>query len=596
MILVLGSGVAGLACALAAVRAGAEAMLVTPGAFDSETRRASAAAGGNTALAQGGIAASIGEADTPEQHAADTVAAGAGLVDAVAARCLTSDGAAAVRSLLTGGFPVDRDAGGAPMLGLEAAHGRRRIVHAGEDRTGAALHAYLSEQVLRLAAEGRLRIVANTRAVSLLGDPSAASGAVLRDEQGRLSAVRAEAVVIATGGFAALYPDSSNHAGARGEGIVLAARLGAVLADLEFVQFHPTVLAGTGLLISEAVRGAGAVLRDGSGARFMLDAHQAAELAPRDVVSLAMHRIMRERGESTVWLDATEVAAEQGSERFIRRFPALTAATRGHGYDWTREAVPVAPAAHYTMGGIVTDLDGRTSVTGLFAAGEAASTGVHGANRLASNSLLEGLVFGSRAGRAAAAYARRPEEGAEHWRKGRTDAASLIARASTIPGHELPVAHDASTARFSHEAAAAASAGADASSDAVDTIDPTEELAMRAEFARGIGIERDADGLRSVRSLAESRPGMAAELIRMVAVAAEARTESRGAHQRSDQPRTDARQAVRRSWRLAGAASSPSGEAADPGARGGGLVPAGAEERPGATAPQAHDGRRMPIC
>ncbi|MGD9607577.1 MAG: FAD-binding protein, partial [Leucobacter sp.] len=291
MILILGSGVAGLACALAVAEAGGHAAIVTPGALSTvegagavESAGAvrgidAVLAGGNTAMAQGGIAAAVGPDDTAALHAGDTVAAGVGLVDAEAAAVLTSEGAAAVRALISAGFPADRTADGTLALGLEAAHSRSRIVHAGEDHTGAVLHEYLTSRVLgfvgaeRIGAEhigaGRIELIERTTAVSLLNDSGAVAGAVLRDADGRLSAVRSEAVVVATGGYAGLFQRTSGHPGARGEGVVLAARAGALFADLEFVQFHPTALVGTGFLVSEAVRGAGAVLRDGSGERFM---------------------------------------------------------------------------------------------------------------------------------------------------------------------------------------------------------------------------------------------------------------------------------------------------------------------------------------
>lgn len=532
MIIVLGTGVAGLAAALAAAEAGAEATLVTPGEFAvgaapssagaSEDRTARiAVAGGSTAMAQGGIAAAIGADDNPALHAADTVVAGAGLVDAEAVRMLTERGAEAVRALIADGFPVDRRPDGSPALGLEAAHGRARIVHAGEDRTGAALHAHLAERARALIATGRLRLLEGASAVSLLTDAGAASGVVLSNAAGRLSVLRADAVVLATGGYAGLYPRSSGLSSARGEGIVLAARAGALVADLEFVQFHPTVLAGTGFLVSEAVRGAGAVLRDGAGRRFMVDADPAAELAPRDVVARTVHRVLRERGEEAVWLDATGIEREGGPGTLARRFPRITAAAAAQGYAWEREPIPVSPAAHYTMGGVATDLDGRTTLPGLFAAGETASTGVHGANRLASNSLLEGLVFGARAGLAAA--------GGSPWEF----------RGGALPALVADARESSSAAR---PAAPLASVDDDAGDDA-----------LRAAAAAGLGIERDAEGIAAVSALCAGsvRDGASsalADLASLVAEAALARTESRGAHQRSDHPGTDPAQARRQAW------------------------------------------------
>ncbi|XPP26163.1 MAG: FAD-binding protein [Leucobacter sp.] len=610
MILILGTGVAGLACALAAVEAGAEVTLVTPGALGGADGGvdvgAVALTGGSTAMAQGGIAAAVGAGDGPALHAADTVAAGAGLVDAEAARVLTEEGADAVRALIAAGFAVDRGAGGAPALGLEAAHSRARIVHAGEDRTGAALHACLLARVRALAAGDRLRIIERATAVSLLSAAGAVDGAVLSDAAGRLSVARASAVVLATGGYAGLYPRSSGLSSATGEGIVLAARAGALVADLEFVQFHPTVLAGTGFLVSEAVRGAGAVLRDGSGRRFMQEVDPAAELAPRDVVSRTVHRVLRERGEDAVWLDATGIEREGGAGTLARRFPRITAAAAGRGYDWTREPIPVSPAAHYTMGGVATDLDGRSSVPGLFAAGETASTGVHGANRLASNSLLEGLVFGARAGRAAAAFARaglsvpalsgaalsggalsRPAYAAlsrredtqaanghatgsvsdvlsplayplGEWELTGRAMAELAAGARELPGSPRP--SDAGKAGLSREQGGngrvanegvgdeRAANGRAANERSARERAADADAAVRRAAEAGLGIERDAEGLRRVAEICAETPGSLAELAAMVAAAATARTESRGAHQRADHPERDPEQSRRQAW------------------------------------------------
>lgn len=533
MIAIIGTGVAGLACAIAAVQAGAEVTLVTPGALGGTDLEAAALAGGSTAMAQGGIAAAIGRDDTPACHAADTVAAGAGLVDAEAARTLTEQGAQAVREMIAQGFAVDRGADGVPMLGLEAAHSRARIVHAGEDRTGSGLYDYLAAQVRALADTARLRVVEHATAVSLLSDGGRIDGVVLSDRTNRLSVVRASAVVLATGGYAGLYPRSSGLSSATGEGVVLAARAGALVADLEFVQFHPTVLAGTGFLVSEAVRGAGAVLRDGAGHRFMVDASPAAELAPRDVVARTIHRVLRERGEDAVWLDATGIEREQGAGALARRFPRITAAAAERGFDWGREPIPVSPAAHYTMGGIATDLDGRSNVPGLFAAGEVASTGVHGANRLASNSLLEGLVFGGRAGRAAAAFvgaagAAADRGAATKWGFVGGAMARLAdeARALSITPAQLPAPPQPGKRP----------AGLDV------------DAAVRAAVAAGLGIERDAVGLRDAATICQDYPGSLAELAQMALTAAAARTESRGAHQRSDHPQSDPEQQRRQAW------------------------------------------------
>lgn len=530
-LLVIGAGVAGISCALAAARAGNHVVLVTPGllggsatgtegsevsglATSAELR---ALAGGNTALAQGGIAAAIGASDSAAEHCVDTLAAGAGLVDPAAAGVLAAEGVDAVRALLAGGFEVDRDASGAPSLGLEAAHRRSRIVHAGGDRTGAALHAFLISEVRREVSDGRVLLLETRTAESLVSESGVVTGARLRRIDGTVETRRADAVVLATGGYAGLYPRTSNHSGAKGEGIVLAAQVGATVADLEFVQFHPTVLAGTGELISEAVRGDGAVLRDGAGHRFMVDRHSMAELAPRDVVSREIHRVLRERGEESVWLDATGIEREHGAGSLARHFPGISAAVARQGLDWTREPIPVSPAAHYSMGGVVSDLDGRSSVPGLYVVGEVAATGVHGANRLASNSLLEGLVFGARAGRAV------NRDRAQDWRLNGDTARSLTetASVSAIPG---------------------------VLSDGASQLGSSEQEVSVA-LAAGLGIERDAEGLSAAGRVFAAHSGPAAILASMIQVAATTRTESRGAHQRRDFPNVDPEQATRRAFR-----------------------------------------------
>lgn len=567
MILVVGAGVAGISCAIQAAQAGADVVLVTPGSLLLEQLEISATtlSGGNTALAQGGIAAAIGATDSVAAHTTDTVVAGAGLVDRVAAEQLTQRGAAAVRALIAGGFGVDRDVRGEVTFGLEAAHDRPRIVHAGEDRTGAALHVFLRASLAEARLSGRIEVAEHTSVVELLEDTGRVTGAVLRNASGELSAVLADAVVLATGGYAALYPSTSNHSGARGEGVVLASRVGAVVADLEFVQFHPTVLAGTGLLISEALRGAGAVLRGESGERFMLSAHEAAELAPRDVVARTVHREMRRASAAQVWLDATGIERAEGAGTLARRFPAIDSAIRAHGIDWSKDPVPVAPAAHYSMGGLVTDLDGRTSVPGLFAAGEVAATGVHGANRLASNSLLEGLVFGPLAGAAAVRYA---AAGASRWELRGAGAAQLIAEATAFSvGSESSATRieklegnavtDLDLAKELEELAARGSTSSAAlSSEEMQTNTPGAEwlrLAASddeivATVGAHLGIERDAHGIAEVAKCAAGAEGPVASLAAMIAESAIQRTESRGAHQRSDFPGTDASQCRRRAW------------------------------------------------
>lgn len=505
MILVIGSGVAGLSCALALTRAGAEVTLVTAGRLSP----ADPFGGGSTALAQGGVAAAIAPGDTPEAHLADTIAAGAGLVDAEAAAVLVHEGARAVRALIDAGLAVDRDAAGQLQFCLEAAHGAARVVHAGGDRTGAVLHAFLAQQVLARVRSGQIDLIEEHTAIALIPRDGAVRsdavrsgavrGALLRDGAGNIDNCFADAVVLATGGYAACFPRSTNPASSQGEGLVIAARAGAAIADLEFVQFHPTVLSGTGTLISEAVRGAGAVLRDGSGQRFMLARHPLAELAPRDVVSWQIECLLEETGEAQVWLDATGIERDGGAGTLARRFPGISAALAAHGFDWTRECIPVAPAAHYTMGGVASDLDGRSSVPGLFVVGEVASTGVHGANRLASNSLLEGLVFGERAAPAAIDFL-----ATGVWQLNGAGMRALVAGAEP--------ASVSATAAASPSAAAAGRTAATAATTA-------------------------ATAASAATSLTE-----------MIRMAANARTESRGGHRRRDHPEPDPAQARRRAF------------------------------------------------
>lgn len=380
-VVVVGSGIAGLTAALHAYEAGCRVTVVTKGALVDT----------NTRWAQGGIAAVTGLDDTVASHAADTITAGAGLNDPDAVDVLVGEGPARIAELVARGVGFDRTADGDFSRGLEAAHAVARVLHAGGDATGAAIQAALGD------------------AVRAAGIP-VREHAILRDlvvEDGRVTGIElahgerhtADAVVLATGGAGQLYAHTTNPLGATGDGIAAAMRAGAAVADLEFVQFHPTALAaGAPFLVSEAVRGEGAVLIDDTGRRFAFDAHPDGELAPRDVVARANARAMAAQDGHPVRLDATAL----GRECLARRFPTIDAAVRERGLDWAHEPIPVTPAAHYLMGGVVTDLDGRTTVPGLYAVGETARTGVHGANRLASNSLLEGAVFGARAGDAAA--------------------------------------------------------------------------------------------------------------------------------------------------------------------------------------------------
>ncbi|MCU1547793.1 MAG: nadB [Arthrobacter sp.] len=411
-LVVVGSGIAGLYAALlasdavdtaAAGRDAVEVVLLTKGTLEQS----------NTFYAQGGVSAvlSPGEAfpgDSVAAHIADTLAAGAGLNDPEAVRILCTEALRDIAGLQRFGVQFDAGPGSGPALGLEAAHSAPRILHAGGDATGALTSRALGAAVLRRAAEGRLRVETGAFVTELLaGSNTPAVSGVAYLAGGEPRQLAADAVLLATGGAGQLFARTSNPTVATADGLALAWRAGAAVRDLEFFQFHPTTLAAAeipggppALLISEAVRGEGAVLLDAAGYRFLPDYHPDAELAPRDVVSrsIALHQAAAGApADSAVYLDARGVEAARGPGFLARRFPTISAATRAAGYDWTDEPLPVSPAAHYWMGGVSTDLWGRTSVPGLYAAGEVACTGAQGANRLASNSLLEGLVFGRRA-------------------------------------------------------------------------------------------------------------------------------------------------------------------------------------------------------
>jgi L-aspartate oxidase len=411
-LVVVGSGIAGLYTALLACdatdaeRAGSsavEVVLLSKGTLEQS----------NTFYAQGGVSAvlSPGEAfpgDSVAAHIADTLAAGAGLNDPEAVRILCTEALRDIAGLQRFGVHFDAGPGRGPALGLEAAHSAPRILHAGGDATGACITRALVAAVLGRAASGRLRVEAGAFVTELLTHPrSGRITGVAYLAGGEAKQLAADAVLLATGGAGRLFARTTNPSVATADGLALAWRAGAAVRDLEFFQFHPTTLAADevpggppALLISEAVRGEGAVLLDAAGYRFMPDYHPDAELAPRDVVSRSIALHLAATGaapDSPVYLDARGVEAARGPGFLARRFPTISAATRAAGYDWAAEPLPVSPAAHYWMGGVATDFRGRTSVPGLYAAGEVACTGAQGANRLASNSLLEGLVFGRRA-------------------------------------------------------------------------------------------------------------------------------------------------------------------------------------------------------
>ncbi len=387
-VVVVGSGVAGLTTALQVRAKDLTVLLVTKARVDE----------GSTKWAQGGIAAALGPGDTPRQHEEDTLIAGAGLCDAAAVKVLVAQGPEAVRRLIARGAVFDREASGEISLTREGGHHRNRILHAGGDATGAevsrALLAAVTEDAGIEVVEHALVLDAlKDRQGHVCGVTLHVIGAGSRDGIGR---ALGRAVILATGGLGQVYAQTTNPAVATGDGVGVALRAGARVADLEFVQFHPTVMwlgptaRGQQPLISEAVRGEGAFLVDDSGERFMRDVHPLADLAPRDVVAKAITRKMMESRRPHVWLDARNI------DNWKERFPTIYASCAAYGVNPSRDLIPVSPAAHYASGGARVDINGRTSVPGLYACGETACTGVHGANRLASNSLLEGLVFAAR--------------------------------------------------------------------------------------------------------------------------------------------------------------------------------------------------------
>jgi L-aspartate oxidase len=388
-VMVIGSGIAGLTVALRSAASGS-VLVVTKDVL----------AAGSTRWAQGGIAAALGPGDTPEAHRIDTLTAGVGLSDEAAVDVLVTEGPESVLELIGLGARFDRRSDGSLSLTREGGHHADRIAHAGGDATGAEVQRALVDAV---HADPRIEVIEHALVLDLLlDDDGYAAGATLHvmGEGARdgVGAVHSKAVVLATGGIGQVYSATTNPAVSTGDGLALALRAGAAVRDLEFVQFHPTVMwLGSGSkgqqpLVSEAVRGEGAFLVDDAGNRFMRGQHPLADLAPRDVVAKAIMRKMIETGADHVWLDAREF----GEDKWRSRFPTILASCLEHGIDPVHELIPVAPASHYVSGGVRSDLYGRTSVPGLYACGEVAWTGVHGANRLASNSLLEGLVFARR--------------------------------------------------------------------------------------------------------------------------------------------------------------------------------------------------------
>ena len=471
---ILGAGLAGLTAALAA----GKALVLSPTPL---------ATGCSSAWAQGGMAAALAADDTPELHAADTIAAGAGLCDPDAVALLTHEGPRAVRDLAALGAPFDRKAGGEFVLSLEAAHAKARVARVGGDGAGAAIMAAV---IAAVRATPTIEVRENARARRLLQDETGRVVGVLAQIAGEIVEIRSPSVILATGGVGGLYAVTTTPAEVRGEGLGLAALAGATIADPEFVQFHPTAIdigRDPAPLATEALRGEGSILRNTDGHAFMADYHPAKELAPRDVVARAIHA-ERAAGRGA-FLDATTAVGAH----FPHEFPAVFEACQSAGIDPRREMIPVTPAVHYHMGGVATDLDGRASLAGLYAAGECASTGVQGANRLASNSLLEAAVFGARAGHAAAI------EGANGGEP-----------VSLAPLPDLP--------------------------DAMLRI-------LRKAMSRDAGVIRDEAGLtRLLEQIDALEPayGPCPPLVaaRLIVDAALARQESRGGHYRGDFPAT----------------------------------------------------------
>jgi L-aspartate oxidase len=488
--IVVGSGIAGLYAALLAREHGSVCVL-TKGSIDEC----------NTKYAQGGIAAAVGADDNPELHLRDTIEAGAGLVDEKAARILVESAADRISDLVSFGVPFD-SSDGEVSLGREAAHSRNRILHAGGDSTGAHIEISLSG----LARMSRITIKEYVQVEDIVVEDGRAVGLLALDTRTNdRERFDAGGIILATGGIGQLFRVSTNPDVATGDGVALAYRAGAEVQDMEFIQFHPTALRLPGVpifLITEAVRGEGGVLKNASGERFMPRYHEQAELAPRDVVARAIVTEMAATGADRVYLDITHLAPN----KITARFPQIYRYCLDHGLDMTREAIPVSPAAHYIMGGVRTNTWGETTLAGLYACGEVACTGVHGANRLASNSLLETVVFAKR----------------------------IVQRSLEAPGEAAELTGDArALPPFTNEGAA-----------------QPERPALQALMWDRVGIVRSGDGLRDAsRQLSAWRAALPpphdrashelANMLlagRLMAEAAGLREESRGAHYRTDYP------------------------------------------------------------
>lgn len=482
-VVVVGTGVAGLIAALAAHRRGRTVIVLSKTADTA------------TFYAQGGIAVVLPDTDdSVDAHVADTVAAGAGLCDPDAVRSIVSEGYRAVRELAGNGAHFDEAEPGRWSLTREGGHSRRRIIHSGGDATGAEVQRALNH------AATTLDIRRNHVALQILQSGGAVTGVSMLNEDGP-GIVHAPSVVLATGGLGHLYSATTNPEGSTGDGVALALWAGVPISDIEFIQFHPTMLfdgdaGGRRPLVTEAVRGEGGILLDRQGNSITAGVHPMGDLAPRDVVAAAIDARLRETGDPCAYLDARGIAD------FDRRFPTVTAACRAAGIDPTREPIPVVPGAHYSCGGVVADVHGRTALPGLFAAGEVSRTGMHGANRLASNSLLEGLVVGGRAGQEAATHA--VDAGPPHAELGEVDTRLALPRQKL----QRAMSRHASVVRDAD--------GLQQLTRELDAADP-RDLDCRASF-------EDAALTTTARA---------------VAAAALARNESRGCHHRSDFPDTD---------------------------------------------------------